>query len=78
MGYFPIRLLTAQISVKRSSSPVSPRRNGEGRGKTGAYRAKMEATFKEVGMCVKYFPYTKGTSSMLLSATLKKPRKEAS
>ena len=36
----------------------------------------MEARFKEVGVRVVYFPYTKGTSSTLLSATLKKLREE--
>ena len=34
----------------------------------------MEKKFDEVGVLVVYFPYTKGTSSTLLSATLKKLR----
>ena len=37
---------------------------------------EMEEKFKEVGVRVVYFPYTKGTSSTLLSATLKKLREE--
>ena len=35
---------------------------------------EMEAKFSEVGVRVVYFPRTKGTSSTLLSATLKKLR----
>ena len=35
---------------------------------------EMEKKFDEVGVRVVYFPYTKGTSSTLLSATLKKLR----
>ena len=35
---------------------------------------EMEKKFAEVGVRVVYFPYTKGTSSTLLSATLKKLR----
>ena len=38
---------------------------------------EMEKKFAEVGVRVVYFPYTKGTSSTLLSATLKKLREGA-
>ena len=37
---------------------------------------EIEAKFKEVGVKVIYFPYTKGTSSTLLNETLKKLRDE--
>ena len=35
---------------------------------------QMEAKFKEVGVRVVYFPYTKGTSSTLINETLEKLR----
>ena len=35
---------------------------------------EIEAKFKEVGVRIVYFPYTKGTSSTLLNETLKKLR----
>lgn len=35
----------------------------------------MEGKFKKVGVRVVYFPYTKGTSSTLLNATLEKLRR---
>lgn len=35
---------------------------------------EMEAKFQAVGVRVVYFPYTKGTSSTLISETLKKLR----
>lgn len=37
---------------------------------------EIEAKFKEVGVRIVYFPYTKGTSSTLLNETLKKLRNE--
>ena len=37
---------------------------------------EMEHKFKEVGVRVVYFPYTKGTSSTLINETLKKLRNE--
>lgn len=37
---------------------------------------ELENKFKEVGVRVVYFPYTKGTSSTLLNETLKKLRSE--
>jgi glycerol-3-phosphate cytidylyltransferase len=37
---------------------------------------EIEDKFKEVGVRVVYFPYTKGTSSTLLNQTLKKLRAE--
>ncbi len=37
---------------------------------------EMEKKFKEVGVRVVYFPYTKGTSSTILNETLKKLREE--
>ena len=37
---------------------------------------EMEKKFKEVGVRVVYFPYTKGTSSTVLNETLKKLRDE--
>ena len=36
----------------------------------------LEKKFKEVGVRIIFFPYTKGTSSTLLSATLKKLRND--
>ena len=39
---------------------------------------EMETKFKEVGVKVVYFPYTKGTSSTLLNETLKKIREGTS
>lgn len=36
----------------------------------------LEAKFKEVGVRIVYFPYTKGTSSTILNETLKKIRDE--
>lgn len=38
---------------------------------------EMEEKFKEVGVRVVYFPYTKGTSSTILNDTLKKIREGA-
>lgn len=38
---------------------------------------EMEAKFKEVGVRVIYFPYTKGTSSTLINETLKNLREKA-
>lgn len=38
----------------------------------------MERKFEEVGVRVVYFPYTKGTSSTLINATLERLRTEAS
>lgn len=38
---------------------------------------EMEAKFKEVGVRVIYFPYTKGTSSTLINETLKNLREQA-
>ena len=35
---------------------------------------ELEAQFKEVGVRIVYFPYTKGTSSTLINETLKKLR----
>lgn len=35
---------------------------------------ELEAKFKEVGVRIVYFPYTKGTSSTILNETLKKLR----
>ncbi len=37
---------------------------------------ELEAQFKEVGVRIVFFPYTKGTSSTLLNETLKKLRDE--
>jgi glycerol-3-phosphate cytidylyltransferase len=37
---------------------------------------ELEKQFKEVGVRIVFFPYTKGTSSTLLNATLKKLRDE--
>lgn len=37
---------------------------------------EMEEKFKEVGVRVVYFPYTKGTSSTLINSTLNKLREE--
>ena len=37
---------------------------------------ELEAKFKEVGVRIVYFPYTKGTSSTLLNSTLIKLRDE--
>lgn len=37
---------------------------------------EIEAKFKEVGVRIVYFPYTKGTSSTLLNETLNKLRSE--
>lgn len=37
---------------------------------------ELEAQFKAVGVRIVFFPYTKGTSSTLLNATLKKLRDE--
>jgi len=37
---------------------------------------ELESKFKEVGVRIVFFPYTKGTSSTLLNATLKKLRDE--
>lgn len=37
---------------------------------------EIEAKFKEVGVRIVYFPYTKGTSSTILNDTLKKLRNE--
>ena len=38
---------------------------------------EMERKFNGVGVRVVYFPYTKGTSSTILNATLRKLREEA-
>jgi glycerol-3-phosphate cytidylyltransferase len=35
---------------------------------------EIDAQFKEVGVRIVYFPYTEGTSSTILNATLKKLR----
>lgn len=37
---------------------------------------ELEQKFKEVGVKIIYFPYTKGTSSTLINETLKKLREE--
>jgi glycerol-3-phosphate cytidylyltransferase len=37
---------------------------------------ELEKQFKEVGVRIVFFPYTKGTSSTLLNETLKKLREE--
>ncbi len=37
---------------------------------------ELDAKFKEVGVRIIYFPYTKGTSSTILNDTLKKMRNE--
>ena len=37
---------------------------------------ELEKQFKEVGVRIVFFPYTKGTSSTLLNETLKKLRNE--
>lgn len=37
---------------------------------------ELEKEFKEVGVRIVFFPYTKGTSSTILNATLKKLRDE--
>lgn len=37
---------------------------------------ELEKQFKEVGVRIVFFPYTKGTSSTILNATLKKLRDE--
>lgn len=37
---------------------------------------ELEAKFKEVGVRIVFFPYTKGTSSTLLNETLKKLRND--
>lgn len=37
---------------------------------------ELEKQFKEVGVRIVFFPYTKGTSSTLLNETLKKLRSE--
>lgn len=37
---------------------------------------EMEDKFKEVGVQIVYFPYTKGTSSTILNETLKKLREQ--
>jgi glycerol-3-phosphate cytidylyltransferase len=36
---------------------------------------KLDADFKEVGVKIVYFPYTKGTSSTMINETLKQLRK---
>jgi len=37
---------------------------------------ELEKQFKDVGVKIIFFPYTKGTSSTILSQTLKKLRNE--